>query len=507
MVQNALNEQKAASIPELLETIQDLHETISDLESQINFLKQQLFGRKSEKRVLDQIPGQLSIFGEEGIEPVPVEPESAPVVDVPAHKRKAKRSKEELFKDLPKEQKIFGLEDPYCPECGTRMEAIGLEYIRSELVYVPASAHVVEYYSRVYKCPECGDNESHDALRRDALPVIVKTPTPEPFIPKSYCSRELMAQIVYEKFMKGVPLYRLESDFSHYNMGLQRATMSNWLIYTAEKYGKPVYDAMKQDLLKGKVLHADETPVQVLHEPNRKATTKSKMWLYCAPKSSGKHINLFQYTETRNGDNAAAFLKGYKGYAITDGYDGYNKLVDVIRCGCWVHCKRKWIQALPTDKTVRATSRAAKGVEWCEKIFHIEKELEDLTPEERQMKRQERLKPVLDGFYAWLGEFEPTKGTSLANAYWYTIHEKEYLYRCLENGEIEIHNNRAENAIRPFVVGRKNWLFCNTPNGAKAAEIWYSLITTAYANGLNVREYLLKLFTSKTPVLPYPKNE
>lgn len=506
MLDKTSMEQKTATVPELLETIQDLHETIADLQSQLDYMKKQLFGRKSEKRVLNEVSGQLSIFGEEGEEPSSVESEPASMIDIPAHQRKAKRTKEELFKGLPREKKIYELENPLCPDCGSKMEPVGQVLVRSELVYVPAQARVIDYYAKVYKCPECGNNESHDALRPDAQAVFLKAQVPEPFIPKSYCSRELMTQIVYEKFLKGVPLYRLETDFKHYSLDLERATMSNWLIYTAEKYGKPVFDAMKRDLLKERVIHADETPIQVLHEPERNAATKSKMWLYCAPKSSGKHINLFEYTETRNGDNAVAFLGDYSGYLVCDGYDGYNKLETAKRCGCWVHCKRKWVQALPADKKLRATSRAAKGVEWCEKIFHIEKELEDLTPEERTTKRQERLKPVLDAFYAWLEGFEPNKNTTLAKAYWYTIHEKEYLYRCLEDGEIEIHNNRAENAIRPFVVGRKNWLFCNTPKGAKASEIWYSLITTAYANGLNVREYLNELFNSEKPIMPYPKN-
>ena len=263
---------------------------------------------------------------------------------------------------------------------------------------------------------------------------------------------------------------------------------------------------MKADLLKGKVIHADETVVQVLHEKDRKAKTQSRMWVYAAPKSA-KHANcLFAYCRTRSGDNATKFLGNYAGYVICDGYDGYNKLPadKVRRCGCWAHVRRKFVDALPNDEKLLAGSKAAEGVEWCNRIFMLEREYDgldkngerirkSLSPEERYKQRQERTKPVLDAFYAWLDSFTPAGGTDLAKACQYARNEKKYLYRFLDDPAVAPDNNRAENAIRPFVVGRKNWLFSDSEKGADASALFYSLAATATANGLNVEKYLTEL--------------
>ena len=243
---------------------------------------------------------------------------------------------------------------------------------------------------------------------------------------------------------------------------------------------------MKEKLLRSSVIHADETVVQVLREPNRKAQTDSRMWVYCAGKYEEHSNILFEYSPTRNGENARNFLGAYSGYVVCDGYDGYNKLTEAIRCGCWAHARRKFVEALPTDRSLLANSVAAKGVELCNEIFLLEREFEGkdgrgaqikkpLTATEKHEQRQERLKPVLDGLFAWLNEIPVSGGTKPARAVQYCLNEKQYLCRCLENGNIPVDNNRAENAIRPFVVGRKNWLFANSVKGAEASAVVYSL--------------------------------
>ena len=273
---------------------------------------------------------------------------------------------------------------------------------------------------------------------------------------------------------------------------------------------------MQAELLSGQVIHADETVVQVLHEKNRKAKTQSRMWVYAAPKSA-EHANvLFAYTKTRNGDNAVRFLGDYKGYLVCDGYDGYNKLSanSVTRCGCWAHVRRKFVDALPREEAQLSTSKAAEGVEWCNKIFMLEREYDGLdkkgerirrplNPEERHKQRQERTKPVLNAFFAWLDSFVPAGGTGLAKACQYARNEKKYLYRFLDDPAIAPDNNRAENAIRPFVVGRKNWLFSDSEKGAEASAILYSLAATATANRLNVETYLAELFTAQDSRMPW----
>ena len=283
---------------------------------------------------------------------------------------------------------------------------------------------------------------------------------------------------------------------------------------------------MKPDLLESSVVHADETVVQVLHEPGRKAKTDSRMWAYCNGKLNDKSVILFEYTPTRNGDNAARFhLGSYNGYFICDGYDGYNKLKSVTRCGCWAHVSRKFVDALPDKKYAAPDAATVKGVEFCNQLFLLERKYEGLEsayeddgsggkwvkvreplePENRRKQRQERSKPVLDEFFAWLDTVAPASKSALSSAVQYAKNEKAYLYRFLENGNIPISNNRAENAIRPFTIGRKNWLFSASVKGACASSMFYSVIATACANGLAPEEYLTRLFSSSpgTLVLPW----
>ena len=229
------------------------------------------------------------------------------------------------------------------------------------------------------------------------------------------------------------------------------------------------------------------------------------------------HSNiLFEYQPTRNGDHAARFLGEYSVYVVCDGFDGYNKLKKVARCGCWAHVRRKFVDALPSDKELLATSAAAKGVEYCNKLFLLERQYsgrnekdeqiaEPMTEEERHNARQARSKPVLEAFYAWLDTLEVSGKTALAKAVQYAKNEKKYLCRFLESGDIPIDNNRAENAVRPFCVGRRNWLFSASVKGADASAMMYSVAATACANEMNVEEYLTELFRCEagTVVLPW----
>ena len=280
---------------------------------------------------------------------VEASPTSAKEITVGEHKR-TKRTRDELTKDLPRETVVC--EGPKtCEVCGAPTEVIGQEKIREELVYEPAKLYVREYVAEVRKCTECGKDESRDADLPDIEPcVIMKGEAPEAMIPHSFCSPELLAHIAYEKYANAVPLYRQEKDFKAKGAILSRTTMANWIIWASEQWIRPIFAAMKTDLLQSPVIHADETVVQVLNEPGRKAKTDSRMWVYCNGKLNDKSVILFEYTPTRNGDNAARFLGSYNGYLVCDGYDGYNKLKSVTRCGCWAHVRRKFVDALPNKK-------------------------------------------------------------------------------------------------------------------------------------------------------------
>lgn len=495
--------------------IQMLEEELASTKQELANYKKIVYGQKSEKSEIILEGGeQMSIFNEAEENANADVREREKDIVVPEHKRKSKRTHEETFENLPVEEVLHEVEDKECPECGEQMETVGKEFVRDELVYVPARLFVRKHYAEVAKCPSCGEDESQDANYSDVpAPVFKKATVPAPMIPHSFCSPELLAHILYEKYVMAVPLERQAKDLKAMGMRLSTATLSNWVIHAAEHFMKPIYAEMKENLLKSSVIHADETVVQVLNEPNKKVKTDSRMWVYCAGKYE-KHGNiLFEYSPTRNGENARRFLGAYSGYVVCDGYDGYNKLTDATRCGCWAHARRRFVEALPTDKALLANSVAAKGVELCNEIFLLEREFEGkdergaqiktpLTADERYTERQERLKPILDGLFVWLSELPISGGTKLARAVQYCLNEKPYLYRCLENGNIPVDNNRAENAIRPFVVGRKNWLFANSPKGAEASAVIYSLAATATANGLNVEEYFTKLCKAER-ILPW----
>lgn len=493
-----------------------LEEENAELKQQLSNLKKLVYGQKSEKTEIILEGGeQMSIFNEAEENANKEVREREKDVIVPEHKRKSKRTHEETFENLPVEEIVHEVEDRNCPKCGKQMETVGKEFVRDELVYEPARLFVRKHYVEVVKCPACGEDESKDADYTDVpAPVFKKASVPSPMIPHSFCSPELLAHILYEKYVMAVPLERQSKNFKAMGMRLSTATLSNWAIHAAEVFMKPIYDGMKKTLLSCSVIHADETVVQVLNEPNKKAKTDSRMWVYCAGKYEEHSNVLFEYSPTRSGENAQRFLNGYGGYIVCDGYDGYNKLTEAIRCGCWAHARRKFAEALPTDQSLLADSAAAKGVKLCNEIFKLEREFEGkdpegrkikeaLTPNERKNQRQERLKPLLDDLFVWLNELPVSGGTKLAKAVQYCLNEKTYLYRCLENGSIAVDNNRAENAIRPFVVGRKNWLFANSVKGAQASAIIYSLAATATANGLNVEQYFTDVLSSNEIRLPW----
>lgn len=265
------------------------------------------------------------------------------------------------------------------------------------------------------------------------------------------------------------------------------------------KLGHPVFgrlpDAsgvhLQKHLLERDIIHCDETPVQVLKEEGKKPQTKSYMWLYRTGNDGKEPIILYDYQPSRNGDHAVTFLKDFKGYIHSDGYSGYNKLTNITRCGCWAHLRRKFVEAISFRKTKGAPPTNAEiGRDYCDKLFHIEDTLKNLSPEERFCKRLELEKPILEAFWCWLDSLTALKGSALGKAVTYAQNQKPYMENYLLDGRCSISNNAAENAIRPFTVGRKNWLFADTPKGASSSAAVYSIVETAKANKLNVYTYL-----------------
>ncbi len=477
------------SVEELHQIIENMNKTIEALASE-NFQLQEkirlLLGKKYSPSRESVNPDQLSFFNEveENADP---EIEEPLLTEVKAHYRTSKKHlmTDKLPENLPVEivEHTLPAEECVCPECKNQMHVMGKE-TREELKIIPAQTIIVKHLRNVYSCRNCEVNSDHTP--------IIKAEIPEPVIKGGFASPEAIAHIATQKFVMASPLYRQEQELNHNGILLSRQTMSNWLLKASERWLTPIYEELKVKLLEHEVLHADETRVQVLKEPGKKAETNSFMWLYRTSGDAKAHIVLYEYQPNRKHEHPKNFLKNFKGYLHTDGYEAYHKLPDsIITVGCLAHLRRKFVDALkamPKDKQKK--SPAAKAVAYCDKLFKLERSFAKLSSSERKREREQLSKPIYDEFYSWLGGLHALPKSMLGKAIGYSMSQKKYMDRYLLDGRLEISNNRAERSIRKFVIGRNNWLFSNTPNGAKASSIYYSLILTATENKLNPYEYL-----------------
>ena len=407
-------------------------------------------------------------------------------------KRKPKASHDELMDKLPEVERTIQLSDEerVCGICGEKLVPIGREFVRDEIEVIPKKAVRVKIYREVYNCPEC-TKESDQAN-------IVKAEAPAPLIEHSYATASLVVAVVYAKYVMGIPLYRQEKDWAELGVMLNRTTLSNWVITCAIRYVLPLIDRMHELLMKRDIIYADETVIQVLNEEGRKATQKSYMWLICSGKEDNlPRIVIYSYRPTRAGENAKELLEGFEGhYLVCDGYQGYNKVSGVVRCSCLAHIRRKFHDAIPKENGKQVTdSIGMRGRNYCDTLFMWEREFARLSPEKRREKRLAHEKPVLEDFWKWLDEQKPASGSRLAKAVTYAKNQKEFMEHYLLDGRIEISNQIAENAVRPLAVGRRNWLFSNSVNGAIASAAFYSLVETAKINGLRIRPYLTEVLT------------
>lgn len=321
---------------------------------------------------------------------------------------------------------------------------------------------------------------------------------PKSPIPHSFASPSAIAHVMMQKYGLAVPLNRQEREWKQLGLPLSRATLANWIIISSNEYLKPLWDYMHGLLLKEACLHADETPVQVLNEKGRKNTSKSYMWVFTSGEYEPLHnIRLFQYSPTRKGTNASEFLKGFTGYLQTDDYSGYNQVTGVTRCLCWAHARRKYVETETAKQDEPSVNLASEGLRYIRELFKIEKELRDLAPEERMSQRLEKEKPVLDAYWKWVesSRDKVLPKSKISQALNYSLTNKAQLEAYLQDGRCAIPNNTAENSIRPFTVGRKNWLFSASPKGAEASACVYSIIETCKANNIDPEKYLIYLFT------------
>jgi hypothetical protein len=301
-----------------------------------------------------------------------------------------------------------------------------------------------------------------------------------------------------QKYVMGVPLYRQEQEWNRRGIMLNRQTMSNWLLRCAEDWLMPLYERLRVKLLEHDVLHSDETTLQVLCEPGKTAQSKSSMWLYRTSGDSNTPIVLYEYQPDKRAERPKAFLKDFRGYLHTDGYEGYHSLsADITIVGCWAHARRKFSDALKgTSREHQKGSAAEVGLWYCDALFRGERQYAEFSAEKRHEKRKDYDLPFAEDFLLWAKSVNPLPKTLIGKAVNYLITQWCYLKNVYLDGRLELSNNRAERSIKPFVIGRKNWLFANTTKGAKASAVIYSVIETAKENSLKPFEYLVFLLNT-----------
>ena len=474
-------------------------ERIAELEHQVELLTEAIrlarhkrFGASSEQSSEDTLEYLGCLFNEAEVYVDQETKEADDTVVIAAHKRHKKHeyTLDKLPENVPVEVIEHRLpeEELVCPECGNAMTEIGVD-VRRRLKVIPAQVSVVEDRYYTYACQTCN--------KQNIETPVVKAEREPNFIPGSFATPEAVAYLMTQKFVMGSPLYRLEQEMNRQGIPLSRQTMSNWLLWSAEHWLEPVYDQLHQELLKREVLHADETTLQVLHEPSKDARSKSYMWLYLTGRDDGPPISLYEYQPSRKAEYPKEFLKGFSGYLHTDGYAGYHGLSDHITVvGCWAHARRKFDEAMKSlPKGKAKNSSAAQGLAYCNLLFKIEEGMAELPPEKRYEQRLKQEKPVLDAMLAWANSRAAAPKSAFGKALGYLKEQWPYLCNYLKDGRLELSNNRAERSIKPFVIDRKNFLFANTPGGAKGSAVIFSLIETAMANYLDPYRYLTWVLT------------
>lgn len=465
-------------------SMEAMKQYVLHLEEYIRHGKQKQFGASSEQ--VGNLHPSLFDEAEGDADESPIGQEEGPAASMPEAAEKpirkprkgpripAELPRVEIVHDLPEAQKV-------CPHDGTSLKHIKDE-ISEQLDIIPAQAQVLRHVRRTYACPCC---EQH----------IVTAPKPRAPIEKSLASPRLLALIATQKYVDGMPLYRQEQAFTRVGLELDRTTQANWMVNCGALI-QPLINLIHERMLEQPVLHADETRVQVLDEPGRSARAQSYMWVL---RSTEQPAVLYHYAPTRSAEVPKRLLEDYQGALMVDGYEGYSAVCakpDVTRLGCWAHARRGFVDAKKAFGLAR-TGKADEALAHIQALYRIEQDARGKPPGEVRVLRQTQAAPILEKLRKWLDLNMPKTPPKsiLGKAMHYLNHQWPHLARYLEDGRYPIDNNPAENAIRPFVIGRKNWLFSASQKGADASANLYSLIETAKANGLEPHAYLTRVFT------------
>ena len=453
----------------------------AELEQENTVLKKTIFGTSSEKNPASgDSTGQEPAPGhcEPGRKPIPLRS----VTGAGRKPLPASLPRDTVEYDVPAQERA-------CPCCHGALHHIG-EDVSEQLIVIPARYRVRRRVRHKYACLACGQ--------------IVSADMPRSMIPGgTYSSAEFLAHVATSRFQYGLPYFRLEAMLQQAGLNITRTTLADAMITCSERLS-PMMSVLQSELLSQSIVHADETTMQVLRERDRAATLKSYLWLYRSCDSAPRQVVLFDYQETRAGEHPRKFLAPddkhkFKGYLQVDGYSGYNQIPAVIRVGCMAHVRRKFVSALevlPQDS--RVGTEAARVLEWIGKLYAIEQNLKNQPARERWRTRQVESRPILDELNTWLRQMQDKvlPKSLLGKAVDYAVDQWPHISRYIEDGRLAIDNNIAEREIKQVVIGRKNWLFANSPEGAHANAVFYSLVRTAVANGLDPYDYLMYVFES-----------
>ena len=452
---------------------------VSSLQEQIRQYLSRRFAASSEKASADQ----MGLFNEaeETVEESNEKTESD-TTTVKSHERRTKPRvsipealpREEILHDLPEEEKI-------CPHDGAELKVIGSED-HEQLDIIPAQIKVLLHKRLKYACPCCDQH-------------IVTAKKPKQPIEKSIASPGLLAHVAVQKYCDALPLYRQSEIFKRVDIHLDRSNLANWMVRSGELI-QPLINLLIDHLHQEKVLHLDETTLQVLDEPGKTAQSKSYLWLMAS--FNEKPATVFHYAPTRNQSVPQELLSSSISAIMVDGYEGYQKACDqydIKRLGCWAHARRKFIDAQKLQKKGK-TGKADRALAYIQKLYIFEKKVKGEPPDKRYEYRQQHAKPILEKLKSWTYKSLLTvpPNSAIGKALVYLNNQWDRLVSYIDDGHYPIDNNPAENAIRPFTVGRKNWLFSKSQAGAKTSANIYSLVETAKANGLNPYEYLRRIF-------------
>ncbi|HHC6644809.1 TPA: IS66 family transposase [Vibrio parahaemolyticus] len=466
----------------LRQSLSESESTIQSLVEKLNLTRRKRYGASSET-----MPPQDLEFNEaenhaetdDIDEDVENDRKKSPQQDKGSASSESRRGRPKLPEDLPREYVVVDVpgSDKLCTCCQSALCKMG-ESTSEKLVYLPAKLYVEVTERPKYVCRQCD-------VQGEKVSVVM-APSPPSIMPKSIATPSLLAQIIVNKYYYALPLYRQESLFGQYGIKLSRKTMSQWILKSAEKL-EPLIVLLKETLLAQEVLFADETTLTVLNDERK----KSYIWLYGCGRDQGGDaqspgIVLFDYQDGSRGHHCpASYLSDYGGYLHVDGYEAYEK-TEAKLVGCWAHARRKFIEAeqsQPEGKQGKG-GKIQWAITWFQKLYRIEQEIKDKPEAERYRQRQLKTLPLLKAFKAWLDKSvtQVLPKSQLGVAINYSLNQWEKLRRVVDDGRLSLDNNRAERSVRPFTVGRNNWLFSNTHNGARASVVLYSLIETAKAN-------------------------